>query len=164
MGISANTSTIRPRNPLLLLLGGCALVTVCLLLGCGALVAYRFSPLSRTSADLPPSLGAMQNDWAALPVGNTAAGEQLYNSRGTCIGCHSLDHTPSIEGPSLSGIGASAATRRPGYSAPLFLYESIVYPRAYVVPGNLDGIMPTDYKSRLSQQQIADLIAFLMTK
>jgi hypothetical protein len=67
-------------------------------------------------------------------------------------------------GPSLAGVGARAGTRRPDYTAEMYLYESIVYPNAYVVPTFVGGIMPRDYRQRLSEQEIGDLVAFLATQ
>jgi hypothetical protein len=43
-------------------------------------------------------------------------------------------------------------------------YESIVDPNAYVAAGFQGAIMPDGYKQQLSEQQLADLIEFLMTQ
>jgi nitric oxide reductase subunit C len=60
-------------------------------------------------------------------------------------------------------IGARAATRKPGYSATAYIYESITQPSAFLVPGFTDGLMPKTFKKDLTPQQIADLIAYLET-
>jgi hypothetical protein len=46
----------------------------------------------------------------------------------------------------------------------MHIYESIVYPNAEVAEGFQIGIMPPNFKERLTPQQLADLVAFLMTK
>jgi nitric oxide reductase subunit C len=99
---------------------------------------------------------------AALPPGDAAGGESVF--AGNCRACHSLDPDARLAGPSLAGIAARAATRRPGYSAEMYVYESIVSPNAYVVEGFHGDIMPAGFKQRLSAQELADLLAFLMTR
>ena len=44
-----------------------------------------------------------------------------------------------------------------------FIKESITDPNAEVASGFQPGIMPQDYGSQLTSQQIADLVAFLQT-
>ena len=61
-------------------------------------------------------------------------------------------------------VASRAATRKPGDTAEQYIYESIVAPAAYTVAGFHEGIMPADYGRRLNDQQLADLLAFLMTQ
>ena len=68
-----------------------------------------------------------------------------------------------LVGPSLAGVGASATTRVPGVSAHDYLHQSIVDPDAYVVDGFAKGQMLRDSAQRLTEEQIQDLVAFLMT-
>lgn len=107
----------------------------------------------------------------ALPEGDAAAGEQKANSLG-CVACHITTTTgpawlPSGDQP---GIGTRAAQRlaQPDYAGKAetdlqFLYESIVGPNTYLAPGFAAGVMPPNYSSTLSEQDIADLIAYLLT-
>ena len=44
-----------------------------------------------------------------------------------------------------------------------YRYESIVNPGAYVVQGFQSGIMPQDFGETLGEQDLADLVAYLMT-
>jgi hypothetical protein len=67
-------------------------------------------------------------------------------------------------GPSQAGLSTRAATRRPGYSAEAYIYESIVNPNAYLVTGFQQGLMPQTFAQTLTPQQIADVIAFLKTQ
>jgi mono/diheme cytochrome c family protein len=130
------------------------------LVACSAAAAA--TPTAASTA-APESPEALQADLAALPPGNAAAGKSLFSAAG-CVACHSLEPGVRIVGPSLAGVAARAATRRAGYSAQLYLYESITYPNAYVVDGFPSGVMPQDFKTRLRPLDLSDLIAFLMTE
>lgn len=96
------------------------------------------------------------------------AGEKLYyeTSLGTnaaCRICHSLEPGVTLVGPSFAGIAARAATRVPGMTAEEYLYQSITDPDAYVVEGFPASQMVPNLGEILTEEQIADLIAFLMT-
>jgi cytochrome c oxidase subunit 2 len=97
-------------------------------------------------------------------IGDPANGEALFNSGGDsgipCLTCHTLDGTPLV-GPSLNGIGERAATRIEGVSAEDYLRQSIVSPSAYIVEGYSDSMNKT-YPEFLSEQEIDDLVAFLL--
>ena len=102
-------------------------------------------------------------------VGDAARGEALYqqNSIGSapgCIACHSLEPDVVLVGPSHDGIGTHAATAVAGRSAEKYLHDSIVSPDAHVTEGYTAGIMFQNYTGELSEQQIADLVAFLLSK
>lgn len=166
MNESTTTPTPRKRNPLRLLLGGLALLILCVVLACAANAAYWTYVMrdSLGTAETPP-LAIIQAETEALPPGDAANGEKLFNGEGTCQGCHALQPGEQLVGPSLAGISERAATTRPGYSAETYLYESIAYPHAYANPDHAGvGLMPTNFKERLTPQQLADLIAFLMTQ
>lgn len=132
------------------------------LAGCG----YGAPALTATPA--PAAAGAvspevLQAELAALPPGDASASQALFAAVG-CSACHSLQPGVRIVGPSLAGVATRAVTRRAGYSAPLYLYESVTRPSAYVVAGFPDGLMPKDFKQRLKPQELADVIAFLLTE
>jgi mono/diheme cytochrome c family protein len=100
--------------------------------------------------------------------GNPSAGEALFAQTmiGTlagCITCHSLQPDLTLIGPSLARIGAEAGSMVPGQSAEEYLRQAIVAPDEYVVSGFGAGIMPGAYGSELSEQQIQDLVAYLLT-
>jgi cytochrome c oxidase subunit 2 len=44
---------------------------------------------------------------------------------------------------------------------PASILQSIVNPDAQITPGFQPGLMPKDYGQKLSEQQLADLVAFL---
>jgi polar amino acid transport system substrate-binding protein len=64
-------------------------------------------------------------------------------------------------GPNLDGIGARAATRVSDLSAVAYLRESILDPGAYIVEGYSD-LMPSNYGSRFTQQELDALVAYLL--
>lgn len=89
-------------------------------------------------------------------------GATLGTSTG-CIICHSLEPDRKLVGPSLAGVATRAATRVPGLSAEEYLYQSIVEPNAHIVEGYPPNQMPPTFGETLTEQQISDLVAFLMT-
>jgi len=104
------------------------------------------------------------SSYAALPAaGDVAAGQAIYErgvkSAQACAPCHDLEHT----GPPLQGIVARAAARVQGQSADEYLYQAIVAPNSTIAPGYNPDVMPGNYGTALSPQQIRDVIAYLMT-
>jgi hypothetical protein len=100
-----------------------------------------------------------------LATGNAAAGEGKYTVLG-CIGCHSLTRVaPSTEGTytRVMDIRLKDAANR-GKSADVYLAESIIQPDVYVVSEYALGIMPQDFGTRITAQDLADLVAYLKTQ
>ncbi|GAB4479114.1 MAG: hypothetical protein Kow0088_19660 [Anaerolineales bacterium] len=106
-----------------------------------------------------------------LPEGDPTRGEGLANTKG-CVVCHiSAPTGPAwLATPEQAGIAsrAEAVLSDPNYtgnatSAAQYLHESIVLPNAYIVPGFQAGIMPPNYGDTLTDQELADLIAYLLT-
>jgi mono/diheme cytochrome c family protein len=130
-------------------------------------IASRATPTPSPVPGQSPAALA-QKAFEALPAGDVAAGEIVY-TKAICVTCHSLDGAVLV-GPSLQGVATHAATRKPGYSAQAYLYESIISPSAYIVPdqpsfGNGGvSLMPPTFKDTLTAQELADVIAFLMTQ
>ena len=107
-----------------------------------------------------------------LPAGDTAAGKALAEGPLGCAACHLL----TAVGPAWlaqagePGIGERAGTRigQDAYTGEAttpeqYLFESVVLPSAHIVPPFQDGLMPKDYGSRLSAQELADLIAYMLS-
>lgn len=101
--------------------------------------------------------------FAALPAGSASGGEAVFSAQG-CVSCHSLEPNVNLVGPSLNGISTRAGTRRPDYPPDAYLYQSITNPNAFVVEGFQAGLMPQTFKDLLSDQQLADVIAYLKTQ
>lgn len=96
------------------------------------------------------------------------AGRSLYleGTLGTNTGCricHSLDPGVVLVGPSFDGIATRAATRVPGLSAEEYLRQSILDPKAYVVAGFPEGQMLQNFGELLNEEDIDNLVAFLLT-
>lgn len=100
-----------------------------------------------------------------LPTGDVTKGESLFaqsiKGAPACSTCHTVDGT-TLVGPSLQGYGATASTREDDQSAEDYTYTSIVRPAAHIVP-DFSNVMYGQYGQRLNDQQIADLIAYLLT-
>lgn len=100
-----------------------------------------------------------------LPPGDATRGAALFsqtlNGAPPCANCHSLDGS-IIVGPSLKGVALVAGTRVSGLSAGEYLYQSIISPAAYIVSG-YSNQMYGQYGREPSPQQLADLVAYLLT-
>lgn len=103
----------------------------------------------------------LQTAFNELPDGDAANGEKIFANQ-SCQTCH-VDLAVGPVFPGDPPLGLVAETRRPGYSAELYLYESIVEPNAYIVPGFQDSIMPSEFSKTLSEQELADLVAYLVS-
>lgn len=99
--------------------------------------------------------------------GDAARGEDIFrhgtNGSPPCISCHALQSGGFSLGPAMAGISARAGQRVPGLSAEAYLHQSIIEPEAFVVPG-FRPIMYPQYAEHFSEQDTADLIAFLLTR
>jgi mono/diheme cytochrome c family protein len=86
--------------------------------------------------------------------GDPAAGGQVFTSAG-CTSCHTLSAAGSTSqtGPNLDEVlqGKDAA----------FIRESIVNPDAEVAEGFSQDLMPENYGEQLSDEDLANLVAFL---
>jgi nitric oxide reductase subunit C len=114
----------------------------------------------------------------AQPGGDAEAGRQLYQQQTIgsrqapgCVSCHSLEPGKVIVGPSHAHVASRAAEQvnSSGYNGQAsdargYLRESILEPNAHIVEGFDAGIMYQDYAEVLSQQQVDDLVAFLLTQ
>jgi mono/diheme cytochrome c family protein len=113
-----------------------------------------------------------------LPAGDAARGEQLFaqqvkqasGSNASCKACHSLVPGEVLTGPSLAGVASRAGTRVAGESAEQYIRASIQQPNAFLVPDNPayvgangKSLMPEGLGNLMSDQDLADLIAYLLT-
>lgn len=106
-----------------------------------------------------------ENPLDSLPDGDVTRGKSVFNESisgaPTCSSCHTVDGNVLLA-PSLLGYAAVAATRVEDQSAEQYTYTSITRPPAYTVSG-FGNTMYNQYGQRLTPQQIADLIAYLLT-
>lgn len=106
-------------------------------------------------------------------VGDAARGEELYNratlgkkSAEGCVACHNYDAAQGDESnaPYTAGTATKSEGRVPGLSAEDYILESIVSPDAYIVEGYNAGDMYQTWEEDLSEQELADLVAYLLTE
>lgn len=118
------------------------------------------------AASIVPVTSTAKVDLSSIertPEAFVEAGEAIFNGKGKCNTCHTLDPSaPKGRCPDLSDVGARAATRQPGVSAKDYLIESTYEPHKFLVPG-YGNIMPPVWKPpiSLSELEIETVIAFL---
>lgn len=113
-----------------------------------------------------------------LPPGDAVRGEQIFaqqvkqasGSNASCKACHSLVPGEILTGPSLAGVASRAGTRVAGETAEQYIRQSIQQPNAFIVPddarfkqANGKSAMPEGLGNLMSDQDLADLIAYLLT-
>jgi hypothetical protein len=96
---------------------------------------------------------------ALLAIGKPENAEVAL-TKYVCIACHIAGSTTIA--PEWVGLAETAATRRPPMPADAYIYESIVFPGEFVVAGYND-VMPHDFGSRMTDQELADVLAYLLT-
>ncbi len=109
--------------------------------------------------------------------GDATHGKSLYeqttvgpNTAPGCVTCHSLEPGVRLVGPSHAGLATRAAEiiRNPNYTGQAdtvadYLRESIVEPNAYIEEGFVADVMYPNYGEDLDEQEIDDLVAFMLT-
>jgi cytochrome c oxidase subunit 2 len=132
------------RRPLLI-----ALALALVLAGCGGQTTVQ--PVPETVEGEVPQAGT-----TTLPEGDPEAGETVFTSATpSCGSCHTFEPagTEAQTGPNLDESLQD--------DDPASILQSIVNPDAQITPGFQPGLMPKDYGDKLSEQQLADLVAFL---
>jgi mono/diheme cytochrome c family protein len=103
--------------------------------------------------------------YASVPQdGDPVRGEQLFTAGtgGTapCGACHTANNPAS---PDMEGYGERAENRVAGQDAWEYTFYSITEPWRFIVEG-YGNAMPNNYDEVLTPQDIADLIAYLLTR
>jgi mono/diheme cytochrome c family protein len=97
------------------------------------------------------------------PDDPTALGRLVFVQMG-CIGCHTVAGlSEATTGPVLDGVATRGETRKDGYTAEDYIRESILDPGAYVVEGFDNGLMPVIFGETISEEDLDNLVAFLLT-
>lgn len=97
-------------------------------------------------------------------TGDPINGQLLYNGNLSCGSCH--ETSGGVVAPHTEGTYTRIEDTRlkdpalAGYTPEQYIVESIVQPAHYVVP-KYNPVMPTDFGSRLTLQDLADLMSFL---
>jgi cytochrome c oxidase subunit II len=82
-----------------------------------------------------------------------------------CLGCHTVDGTKKI-GPTWLGLFGSQVELNDGTTVTadeVYLHTSIVDPNAQIVATYQPGIMPQNFSTLLTEEQINQIIAFIMS-
>ena len=160
-----------PRLTLPILLTITALAVFSVVVACGGsnpvstpecYLAQEGQIVGAAGADCEPPAGAtVQPTPTPTPVqtgGGSNDGRVLFITY-ACATCHELDVVPqskgSSDGPKLAGIGAKGAD---------YIRESILTPSAEVIEGYEDGLMPQDFSTQLSAEELDTLVSFLSSQ
>jgi hypothetical protein len=98
--------------------------------------------------------------WRSEPAPRTR-GADLTAEKG-CLVCHPIDPDTRFRanlGPTLEGMRERAAGRVKGQSAEVYVRESIVRPKAYVVR----GYSPTMPALDLPKEDMAEMVDYILT-
>ncbi|HEX2908543.1 MAG TPA: cytochrome c [Phototrophicaceae bacterium] len=99
-----------------------------------------------------------------LPIsGDAKRGKEIFHGTANCATCHRVDTEETFVGPSLKTIANRAGYKRLNMDAKTYLYNVIVNPDLNIIPLTKPGIMPRTFEKQLTQQDIADIIAYLLT-
>jgi cytochrome c len=152
--LSSETPPKKPMSSLPILIG------LGLIIGFGAIFLFEFLQLSRPSGGLDDeSITAdayLADVTPLLENADPERGRQLLSAKG-CIGCHANNLAPSY-----AETHREAGNRRPPMTAQGYLYESIVFPNAFMV-GDYPTNMPMNYVDSLTTAEIGDIIAYLLS-
>ena len=125
-------------------------------------------PETTTTTQAATTTTAVPVVLGGLPAGDAVAGEALFDTsmvqvrlNDACSTCHSPNGAGRGWGNELDGLGEQADQRVPGLTAVEYLHQSIIDPETYMLDG-WDPNMPTNYGAFLTDQEIADLIAYLL--
>jgi mono/diheme cytochrome c family protein len=136
--------------------------------GCGGAQDTGTSGDNTTTTALTTTTISAEQLAKAEAVGDIAAGEELFftelampASDIACSTCHTLD---GVDGraPSLFGISALAGERVEGLTDIEYLRQSIIDPAAY--EEDWPATMPRTFADELSDEQVTNLVAFLLTQ
>ncbi|MEN8171984.1 MAG: cytochrome c [Chloroflexota bacterium] len=97
--------------------------------------------------------GETADDPAA--AGKALFAETIIGTQAGCSTCHSLEADTVIVGPSMAGIGSRSDAAA--------LRESILDPNAVLVDGFPADTMPPVWSDELSDEQVDQLVAYLLT-
>jgi cytochrome c oxidase subunit 2 len=129
----------------------------------------EFANASPSLSTPPTPLAESPRDPNATPrptsTGTAGGGGQQIAARSGCTACHSINGSDLV-GPTWQGLAGHSVTLANGSTVTAddaYLEESIVSPNAKVVEGFEPGIMPQDFGTRLTPEEIQSLIAYIKT-
>lgn len=108
----------------------------------------------------------------SLPPGDADRGQDLSDGALGCSSCHVISSvgpfwpaegsTPGLGDRGESRIGQNDYTGS-ATSPEQYMIESVVQANAFVVEGFQAGIMPGNYSERITVQEMADLVAYMLS-
>ena len=111
--------------------------------------------------------GGSKSDVGSVPRATVAdpaaAGRHVFTSASAgCSGCHTFAAAGASGtlGPNLT-TRVPADAEKAGKQLGSFVEQSIVSPNAYIAEGYPRNVMPQDFRDRLTQEQLAELVAFI---
>ena len=110
--------------------------------------------------------GILQRWHAEEVIGSAVSGELLYDQEFGCTDCH----RDGASAPDTIGTAARIRDERltlpqfADYTLEQYLVESVTRPGDFVVDGYSSGLMPVNFGARMTDQQLADIVAFLLTQ
>lgn len=137
-------------------------------------VAEAEAVAQAATADAQATLDAQPELFAEVSSADSANGEMLFiaNPVSPCSTCHLVDSEDPLIGPGQLNLLARTLERiEDGTieedSPYVYIYNSIVHPADYLTV-NADGVpyvnaMPATYGDLLTEQQVYDLVAYLIT-
>ena len=143
----------RPNLPIVIALALIVLVVV------GFIIVMLANTGNGTDGEEPVSAQSYRVRMDSLLAIGQPENAETAMTKYTCIACH---RGASAVGPLFEGIAERAATRRPPMPADAYIYESIIHPSVYVVEGYND-VMLRDIGARISDQELADIISYVLT-
>lgn len=94
-------------------------------------------------------------------------GEMLFNMQTeagfACSNCHLVDSAQRLVGPGMYGLPQTSTQRVADDVPERYLYNSIVHPNDYLVAEYPENVMPANYIEILTEDQVHDIVAYLMT-
>lgn len=144
----------------------CALIAALWLVGCTT------APPSPTRTPPPTDTPApTATPTRAAPLDAPGRGQILFSTMRVevgfaCATCHYWNAETRLIGPGLRGVSQRAPDYNPEASVEAYLRQSILEPDAFIAPGQppfLPGLMPRTYGSVFTEDELADLIAYLLT-
>jgi mono/diheme cytochrome c family protein len=120
-------------------------------------VGHEATPSETTGGETETGGETGATETGGQAEGDPAAGKEVFDSaQPSCGSCHTLEAAGATQtlGPNLD---EGLADKDEG-----FIHESIVNPDADVTEGFPDNLMPEDYGDKLSDQELSDLVAFLV--
>lgn len=116
------------------------------------------------------ALGEVELEELVVPKSSTSdpeaieRGRQFFLEEG-CADCHSIGGESEAEiGPDLTEIGQVATTRQEDLSAEEYIRESFLVPNAHIVEGYEAVAAEHTCGGILSESQLDDLVAYLLTQ